>query len=195
MAVQLAPGVAEARERHFATRILESKPTTVAGREAHIVTFEIANVDQLHLAPDSRWERAQLIILRPQYSWSHGEVQWPVLMIIGYSNLPADFDAHVEEFSGFVSRIGWGTFTATTTILPVRHPTSLPEIAELVVQSCPKAGTVHLVVSPWGIVSTADTCVQGVVNTTDVQLPRAPSRHEMDVDFHLLLEQKTKSTP
>jgi len=53
------------RSQRFATRVLSKAGATLDSTPAYEVTFEVANVDQLQLAENSRWERARFVILRP----------------------------------------------------------------------------------------------------------------------------------
>jgi len=99
-------GRAGAIERRFATRVIEEGPTDVAGFEAYRVRFEVANVDQLELEGERRWERAEVIFVRAGFlhevrrSRSYRSVNpvFPVYLVLGYSNLPEDFEASYGDF-------------------------------------------------------------------------------------------------
>jgi hypothetical protein len=59
VAISIGPGVAIEHTKKYASRILDARATTVGGLPAYVVTFDLANVDQLGLSPDSRWRRAR----------------------------------------------------------------------------------------------------------------------------------------
>lgn len=95
--------------------MLEGKATAIGGLPAYVVTYEIANVDQLRLAPDSRWRRARVVFVRTPYDWvlrtrvNKFIADWPVVAVIGYDADPGDFDAHLGEFGAFVGRLEFMT--------------------------------------------------------------------------------------
>ena len=110
VALSIGPGIAIEHTKKYASRILDGKATTVGGLPAYVVTFELANVDQLGLSPDSRWRRARVVFVRTPYRWvlqSRMEYvgRWPVVGVVEYDADPKDFDAHVEEFGAFVGRL------------------------------------------------------------------------------------------
>lgn len=89
----------------------------VYGHEAYTAIVEIANIDQLKLSPDSRWHRAELVLIRTHYLWQPVGLTkryYPVFMMAGYSNLPEDFDSGRSEFYDFLKRIKLSTYPALT---------------------------------------------------------------------------------
>ena len=92
-------------ERRFATRVLDAAEATLDGRPAYTVTFEVANVDQLQLSQDSRWERASVILVRPGFHYRVNEIDFPVFMLLGYSNRPEDFEQGRAAFEQLVGRV------------------------------------------------------------------------------------------
>jgi hypothetical protein len=105
---QIGPGKLLVQQRHFATRTVNIEPMTISGHEAFAATFEVANVDQLKLDPDARWERARVVLVRTPFGFFRGfwgEPQLPVFMAIGYENLPGDFDKQLPDFEGFLKQI------------------------------------------------------------------------------------------
>ena len=99
-----------AESNRYATRTLEEAPMAVDGYEAHRVTFEVANVDQLSLAESSRWKRAVVVFVRAGFLWRPGglsEALFPVTLMLGYSNLPEDFDSRLPEFQAFLASLDW----------------------------------------------------------------------------------------
>jgi hypothetical protein len=105
LVIDLGDARAVARERRFATRVLEAAPGALDGTAAYDVTFEIANVDQLQLSPDSRWERARIIFVRPHFKLRHGDGRFPALIMIGYRNRPEDFDGGTPAFLDVLGRL------------------------------------------------------------------------------------------
>jgi hypothetical protein len=107
-AVNLA-GHAIVQDVRFATVVLAEEPTTVGGLAAYRVTFDVANVDQLRLDPNSRAARVIVVIVRPPYvvvaQSRSSRARLTTLMVIGYANAPEYFDAHVAEFDGLLSRL------------------------------------------------------------------------------------------
>jgi hypothetical protein len=96
--------------KQFATRILDGRAATIAGLPAYVVTYEVANVDQLRLSPDSRWRRARVAYIRTPYRWVIRKGKqfvgpWPVLAVVGYDADPQDFDGHLGEYATFVSKL------------------------------------------------------------------------------------------
>jgi|HubBroStandDraft_6_1064221.scaffolds.fasta_scaffold218348_1 hypothetical protein len=110
VAISIGPGVAIEHTKKYASRILDARATTVGGLPAYVVTFDLANVDQLGLSPDSRWRRARVIFIRTPYRWvlekgSHFFGDWPVVGVIEYDADPKDFDAHLAELGSLVGRL------------------------------------------------------------------------------------------
>jgi hypothetical protein len=106
----IAPGVAVSTTRKLATRVLDGKTTTIDGLPAYVITYEIANVDQLSLSQTSRWRRARLTLIRTPYLWTvrhAGRVfqNWPVIAVVGYQAEPGAFDEHLPEYAGLVANL------------------------------------------------------------------------------------------
>lgn len=101
------------RSIRYATKIISSEPAVVHGHEAYAAVIEIANIDQLKLSPDSRWSRAEIILIRTSYLWKpkgFNTGYYPVLMMAGYSNLPEDFESGRPEFHDFIKRLQISTY-------------------------------------------------------------------------------------
>jgi hypothetical protein len=99
-----------AESNRFATEILDEHPWAVRGYEAYLITFQVANVDQLSLSDNSLWERAIVAFVRPGFLWTSAgnyDALFPTVLMLGYSNLPEDFDAHVADFYSFVESVDW----------------------------------------------------------------------------------------
>lgn len=105
--VQIGPEKRVVQQR-FTTRTVSTEAVTISGHEAFAATFEVANVDQLKLAPDARWERARVVLVRTPFGFydrSRSAPPLPVLMAIGYANLPSDFDKQLPDFERFLTQI------------------------------------------------------------------------------------------
>lgn len=96
--------------KHYSARLLEQSEAKLSGFDALAATIEIANVDQLKLSPDARKEKVRVVLSRPNL-WLVRErmpkpsVRYRVLMVVGYSNSPQDFEAQYPEFERFVGKI------------------------------------------------------------------------------------------
>ena len=92
-------------DKHYATRVTELRKVQLDGVDGLAATVEVANVDQLQLSPNSRWLRSKLVFVRPGFRYAMGTSSdgsathaWPVLLVAGYSNSTADFDASLPDF-------------------------------------------------------------------------------------------------
>ena len=93
----------------FATTIIDESERMVGEFPAYLVTFDVANVDQLRLDPNSRTARVRLVLIRPPYrtrvSVGRDSHDYATLVAVGYSNVPEYFDAHAGEFEDFLRRL------------------------------------------------------------------------------------------
>lgn len=129
----------------MASRILASRPVMVRGFPAHEVIFEVANVQQLELTPSARWERGHVVVVRAEMVFNREQSQrslrvpgahrriesttfYPVLMVIGYSNHPDEFDSHYDDFQEFLGRIHIGDVWSTAAIEAVRDGCRLNQL-------------------------------------------------------------------
>ncbi len=93
-------------ERRYAARVVSSEPITVGGRAAAAALLEVANVDQLQLDASSRIERVAVVITHARGRLrTRASGTFPVLLIAGYANSPAAFDASLADFQRFVGSI------------------------------------------------------------------------------------------
>jgi len=98
-----------------ASRVLGSRPREVAGRPAHEILFEIADVPAGRVTESTVWSRGHVVLVRPdltfsdqQYSRTRGSSTaafFPVLMVLGYANHADAFGAHHDEFEDLVNRL------------------------------------------------------------------------------------------
>jgi hypothetical protein len=99
----------------MASRVLGARPREVAGRPAHEILFEIADVPAGRVTESTVWSRGHVVLVRPdltfsdqQYSRTRGSSTaafFPVLMVLGYANHAAAFGAHHGEFEDLVNRL------------------------------------------------------------------------------------------
>jgi hypothetical protein len=118
IAVRFGAESVVAVEKRFASRVLTTSPCTVSGKEALLVDFEVANVDQLQLSDSARWLRGRLVLVRTgyekaiktgsNYASTVKEVPFPVLMLVGLSSSPGDFAGLEDDFDGFLGRVALG---------------------------------------------------------------------------------------
>lgn len=96
-------------ERRYAAEIVAASPARVGGHEAYAATVDVANVDQLKLSPTRRKTRVGLVLIRTTF-WLRvsGEVNYPVLLVTGYSNQPDDYPRAIAEYQSFLGRIDFG---------------------------------------------------------------------------------------
>jgi hypothetical protein len=97
-------------EKRYSARVVEKSPVKLSGKEALAATIEVANIDQLKLSPDARREKARIVLVRPDFRilrerMGQAPVPFRVLMVVGYSNGPEDFDAQYSEFKRFLGKI------------------------------------------------------------------------------------------
>jgi len=99
----------------MASRVLGSRPREVAGRPAHEILFEIANVPEGRVTDATVWSRGHVVLVRSdltfsdkQYSRTRGSSTaafFPVLMVLGYANTATAFSAHHDEFEDLLTRL------------------------------------------------------------------------------------------
>lgn len=92
-------------EKRFAANVLEETPAQVAGREAYVATLEVANVDQLSLAPKSRTKKVRIALIRTPFTYEHLGTEFPVLMLAGFASLPDDFAKDLPVYERFLGEI------------------------------------------------------------------------------------------
>jgi hypothetical protein len=102
--------------KRYASRVLSLNECRVGDRPAQLLDFEVANVDQLQLSESSRWSRGRLAIVRTGYLTAKRSAyqttdngRYPVLMLVGLSAAPGDFDELSKDFDDVLARIALGT--------------------------------------------------------------------------------------
>jgi len=96
----------EVDSRRLATRVLAEGPEAVRGFEGYRVVFEVADVDQQSVAPNTSWERREVLLARPGFVWlAHGRTPMPTVLVLGHANLPDDFETTRPDFARFIEAI------------------------------------------------------------------------------------------
>lgn len=120
-------------EHRHAAAVLEEGPAIVAGQPAYAATIEVANIDEVHVAPSARMSRVQLVLLRaPQDEIyepgdSHGATRrYPVVLLAGYSNMPADFAKGLDDFHDLLQKLAIGGKTGLALELAPHAPPQAP---------------------------------------------------------------------
>jgi hypothetical protein len=104
--VRLEPNRSLTLEKRFASTLVSSQPCQLAGLECVLGTIELADVDQLRLSPQHRSRKLQVLIARTRFTYvSAMDGAYPVYLVAGYSNRPAQFDAGVPAFQDLLNRI------------------------------------------------------------------------------------------
>lgn len=124
-AVQLGPNSIVIREKRYAASVISRGSFTVAKQEAFETTFDVANVDEVAVSPNARKTRVRIALVRTPFTYPKKQldkVEFPVLMLVGYANLPEDFAKDEPAFNGVLSHIQIGSSVGVT-------PTNLEQLA------------------------------------------------------------------
>lgn len=124
-AVQLGPNSIIIREKRYAASVISRGSFTVAKQEAFETTFDVANVDEVAVSPNARKTRVRIALVRTPFTYPKKQldkVEFPVLMLVGYANLPEDFAKDEPAFNGVLSHLQIGSSVGVT-------PTSLEQLA------------------------------------------------------------------
>jgi hypothetical protein len=97
-------------EHRQAAMVVEEGPATIAGRPAYTATIDIADVDQIKLAPGVRARRVQLVLMRSPEDERYERdgkptLVHPVVVLAGYSNMPTDFPTGLGDFHDLLGRL------------------------------------------------------------------------------------------
>ena len=114
----VAEGVDDLRveQRRYGTRVLESVTAHVGRARAFRVTFDVFNLDQMEVDPDTPARRVRIYFIRPPFNWEYPDGatrggasrgRWPALMTFGYSNHADQFDEGLPAFEELVGRLGF----------------------------------------------------------------------------------------
>lgn len=107
-AVTLTPGQLFIESEHLTARVLDAQENRVGNAPAFEAIIEVADVDALQLDPNARKKLAKLVVIRPNFVYSKGRVDFPVLMVAGYVNFPEDFSRSLPDFDSLLARIELG---------------------------------------------------------------------------------------
>ncbi len=156
-AVKLGSSVTVA-ERRFAPQLLERGSARLAGHDAYMATFDVANVDEVTVSPNARKRRVQVVVIRPPFEHrdNRANVVFPVLMLAGYANLPEDFERDKPSFISLLGRIQIGSQLGfgNVQVEKVSSPTvtsaavARPSNAEAAPPSSSSAGTAQPISPP-----------------------------------------------
>jgi hypothetical protein len=137
-AVQLGPNSIVIREKRYAASVISRGSFTVAKQEAFETTFDVANVDEVAVSPNARKTRVRIALVRTPFTYPKKQldkVEFPVLMLVGYANLPEDFAKDEPAFNGVLSHIQIG---ASVGVTPTKFE-SLAPVAAAPPASAPSA--------------------------------------------------------
>jgi hypothetical protein len=107
------------RAKTYAAKIVEGKDTTLGGHPAYDVRLELANLDQVRLDPSARTALIRVVLIKTDYvyHWTSAtttEVPMDshVLLRVGYSARPSDFDAGLPDFERFLTLLQFDALKA-----------------------------------------------------------------------------------
>jgi hypothetical protein len=115
-------------EHRHAAVVLDEGPAVVAGQPAYAATIEVANIDEVRVAPGARTSRIQLVLLRAPHDEIYEPIRnepmrhYPVVLLAGYSNMPADFAKGLEDFHGLLRKMAIGGKTGLSLELSPAPP-------------------------------------------------------------------------
>jgi hypothetical protein len=135
--VQIHPTRRIVQETRYAAATVERGPARVAGYDAYSATIDVANIDQIKLTPGKYERRVKLVLVKPPFQYRfHGVTQtksqkkFPARMLVGYANLPEDFEKDLPDFTKFLERIeikgkrGFSAQVEETSAKPAPHAPS-----------------------------------------------------------------------
>jgi hypothetical protein len=100
------------KSKTYAARIVSGADTTLGKLPAYDARLELANLDQIRLDPSARTALIRVVLVKTDYKrWigdedSHLEAR--MLVRVGYSASPSDFDASLPDFERFLKLIELG---------------------------------------------------------------------------------------
>ena len=121
-------------EHRRAPVVLAEGQASVAGQPAYTATIEIADIDEVHVAPQTRTSRVELVLMRAPHdeTYEPGNINiptrnYPVVLLAGYSNMPPDFAKGLDDFHGLLRRMTIaGRSGLVLEAVPVRPVEALP---------------------------------------------------------------------
>ncbi len=99
------------KENKYVAKVNNSAKAKLAKLDAFESTIDVSNVDQIKVTPDKAQKRVSLVFVRTKFRYKSGSssprhyATFPVLMLIGYSNFPEDFEAQKKDFEIFLKQI------------------------------------------------------------------------------------------
>lgn len=155
-AVQLTRGSIVIREKRYAANVISRGSFTLAKQEAFESTFDVANVDEVQINPNARKTRVRIALIRTPFKYPKHEldkVEFPVLMLVGYANLPEDFAKDEPAFNSVLSRIQIGADVGVTPVqleplAPAAAPPSPAVATSMPVAAPPPAASAPAAAAP-----------------------------------------------
>jgi hypothetical protein len=99
----------EITSRRYAAEILDARAVGIGGQPGYSVLVDVANLNQAEIRPEERAARALVTFVRlphPRRIRSGNAIaEEPMLMVIGYVNVPQEFDENMADFTRFVESI------------------------------------------------------------------------------------------
>jgi hypothetical protein len=97
-------------EKRFAAETLSRQAGTVAGMPAFAAQFAVANIDEVQVNKEARRTQVRLVIVRSGFNYvvkqpGTPEIEYPVLLVMGYASQPEDYDQGVRDFDDLVERV------------------------------------------------------------------------------------------
>lgn len=130
-------------QRRYAAKVVQSGEGSVAGMKAFVATVDVSNVDTLKVDPKSVEVRLNLVVAHTSFEFktksrrASGKApgsgpggpapdygKFPVLLLGGYANAPADFESGIPDFHGLLSRIEVDGKTGF--VAPAKSPKARP---------------------------------------------------------------------
>jgi hypothetical protein len=143
-AVQLGPDSIVIREKRYAANVVSRGAFTIAKQEAFETTFDVANVDEIAINPNARQTRVRVALIRTPFKYpkrQRDKFEFPVLMLVGYANLPEDFSKDEPAFNGVLARIQIGADVGVT-------PRQLEQLAPAATPSAPASAAAPAPAAP-----------------------------------------------
>jgi hypothetical protein len=129
-------------ERRYATKIVGEGTATLANQDAYTMVVDVSNVDQLKVDPTNVEVRVMFVLAHTPLVFNTGLKydlrKFPVVMLVSYSNRPADFDAGLSDFRGLLGRIQIGEASGYVQASPSVAPSASSASSST---STPDAGT------------------------------------------------------
>ena len=102
-------GEVRVAERRFGTTLRESRDCLVGGRPAHLVSFEMTDVNRAQAGDGLATRKVELVVVdagfREEVKLNDTAASFRVLLVAGISNRPDLFEQTLPDFGGLLDRI------------------------------------------------------------------------------------------